>query len=154
MNKLTVSILALSALLLAGCGHHRHGHPGKGLGMNPTQPQVSIVDGKIKLDQEILLFLRREKVTVTWSLPASGPYRFAENGIVIEGQIIDKVLREKETSVVLDTRQKEIVDCRRAQDGLQFTCVNNHTAPGVFKYTIRVTNGQQVIERDPPVVNM
>ena len=64
------------------------------------------------------------------------------------------MIRGKPPSVALDPDQKEVVDCRPSKDGLQFSCFNNHTIPGVYKYTIRVRSGEKVISKDPPIVNM
>lgn len=160
MNKLTFT-LALAALLLGGCAqfHDRH-HRGDGRFYggcpcpDPTQPMVTVKDGAIVLDQEVLVFPRNVSGPLTWTLPSNSTVRFAENGIVIEGRLLDRVLRSDVPSVVLDPKQSEIVDCRRGSEGLSFTCLNRHTAPGVYKYTIRVIEGQREISRDPPIVNM
>jgi hypothetical protein len=158
MRKLTF-ITTLAVLLLAGCAHPDHGRmPPPPYGScpcpNPANPQVTVDGGTIKLDQEILVFAPGVRGSVTWSLPANGPFRFPENGIVIEGKVLDQMVRGKPVSVALDPDQKEIVDCRPSADGLQFSCFNNHTIPGVYKYTIRVRSGDAVIQRDPPAVNM
>ncbi len=158
MNK-KLLVAALFVALQAGCAHRDYGqHPPAPYGScpcpNPANPQVT-VDGKtLKLDQEISLFAPGVRGSVTWSLPAKSGLSFPSNGIVIEGRLLDQVIRGKVVSVALDPEQKEIVDCRPSSDGLQFSCFNNHTFAGVYKYTIRVRSGDQVIERDPVMVNM
>jgi len=159
MNKLTLTSI-LAALLLVGCAHRadhgRHSPPYGGACPcpNPSNPQVTVDGNTIKLDQEILVFAPGVRGSVTWSLPANSALRFPENGIVIEGRLIDRVIRGQPVSVALDADQKEIVDCRPSKDGLQFSCFNSHPFPGVYKYTIRVRSGDKLVERDPPIVNM
>ncbi len=151
MNKLTL-VAAAATLILAGCAQQRHGVYGKGT--DPAKPVVTIDGDMIKLDQEVLIFRPGERGTVTWSLPENGPFRFPENGIVIEGRLLDQVIRGNPPSVALDPSQKEIVDCALVKGGLQFTCNNRHTMPGNYKYTIRVRNGDRLLVRDPPAINM
>jgi hypothetical protein len=156
MNRM-ILIATLTALLLGGCAHLDRDRTGPSGGCpcpNPANPQVNVDGNTIKLDQEILVFAPGVRGSVTWSLPANSPFRFPENGIVIEGRLLDQVIRGKPVSVALDPGQKEIVDCRASKDGLQFSCFNNHTFPGVYKYTIRVRSGETVLQRDPPCVNM
>jgi hypothetical protein len=45
------------------------------------------------------------------------------------------------------------VNCQVREGGYEFSCRNRHTRPGVFKYTIRVTDGSTTVEKDPPMVN-
>jgi hypothetical protein len=157
MKKLTLTTV-LAVLLLVGCAHRGPGGAPPPYGScpcpNPTNPQVSVDGDTIKLDQEILVFAPGVRGAITWSLPANSSLRFPKDGIVIEGRLLDQVIRGKPTSIALDPDQKEIVDCRPSENGLQFTCFNNHTFPGVYKYTIRVRSGEKVIEKDPPAVNM
>ena len=152
MNKKLLAAV-LFVVLLAGCSHHHRRGDDKYL--NPTTPQV-LVEGSRIVVPNALVFLRGEPaVTITWQLPRDSKARFAENGIVIEGRITDELLRGEKVSVVLDPRQTEIVDCRRSKDGLEFTCLNKHTQPGSYKYTIRlIDESQKQIALDPAVVNM
>ena len=151
MNKLTLTTI-LVASLVAGCAHDGHGLYGRGI--DPAKPKITVEGDMIKLDQELLIFRPNERGLITWSLPENGPYRFPENGIVIEGRLLDQVVRGKPPSVALDPDQKEIVDCAVVKGGLQFTCNNKHTTTGLFKYTIRVTRGSAVLVRDPNAFNM
>lgn len=151
MNK-KLLVAALIAVLLAGCAHR---HPrGDGNVVNQTKPQISVdSSGQIVVPQA-LIFLGRQEVTVTWQLPPNAKYRFADNGIVVEGRLKDEVLRGDKVSVVLDPRQNEIVNCRRGKEGLEFTCLNRHTQSGIYKYTIMlVDESQKQLVLDPSVVN-
>lgn len=158
MNKLTLTIV-LAVLLLVGCAHRDHGRTAPPYGScpcpNPGNPQVTVDGNTIKLDQEILVFAPGVRGAVTWSLPANSSLRFpAEGAIQIEGRLLDQMIRGKPPSVVLDPDQKEIVGCETSKDGSRVTCTNNHTFPGVYKYTIRVRSGETLLQRDPPFVNM
>jgi len=146
-------VFTLSALLMAGCAV-----------LDPipkletrSNPPVTVRDGRIVLGQEVLYFRSNERnVVITWRLPEGSKLRFPSNGIVIEGAVIDKVIRvsgNRAEAVALDPTQTEIVDCRLAKDGLEFTCLNKNTRSGVYKYTIRVRDGDRLLERDPPIVN-
>ena len=149
--------LAAYAVLLAGCATYK----GVPEFEDRTRPQVTIRDGQIAVSPGILFYFQDERnVTVVWQLPKDGRYTFPrENGIVIEGEIIDDVIRAKEKggrdSVALDRSQTEIVECR-ARSEVEFTCLNRHTRPGVYKYTIRVIDREtrKTLERDPAFVNM
>lgn len=144
-------IAALLAVLLAGCAH-RH-HRGDDKVVNQTNPQISVgADGRIDVPYA-LIYLGRREVTVTWRLSPDSKYRFADNGIVIEGVLVDQVIRGDKVSVVLD-RQDEIVNCRRGANGLEFSCLNRHTKPGYYKYTIRlVGDSQKPLTLDPGMLN-
>ena len=163
MNKLTLTTF-LAAMLLVGCAHYDHGrNPTPPYGScpcpNPAIPQVNVDGNDIKLDQEILVFAPGVRGPITWSLPASSPFRFVDkDAIFIEGRLLDQVIRGKTPSVALQADQKEIVGCQASDDRLRVTCFNNHTFPGVYKYTIRVkersNSDAKPIERDPAVINM
>ena len=152
MNK-KLLIAALFAVLLAGCAHHdRRGGDKE---VNATTPQVSVVDGRVVAPAALVYLRGQPAVTITWQLPRDAKVRFAENGIVIEGRLLNEVLRGDKPSVVLDPRQNDIVDCKRGREGLEFSCLNKHTQPGIFKYTIRlIDESQKQLVLDPAVVNM
>jgi len=119
-----------------------------------SRPQVTIKDGRIAVSQEVLYFFPDERdVTVVWQLPKGTRYRFPkEAGIVIEGRLGDR--RVAGPGVALE-KQEEIVNCLWRND-FEFTCLNKHSIPGVYKYTIRVEDVEikRTLERDPAMVNM
>lgn len=181
MNKRSALAVFAAVTVLAACGHHPGHHgggwPGAGgpRGAGPGYPTarasetpVVIVDETrgILVSPAYLSFEPNQKdFDIVWSLPADGKYRFLkEGGIVVEGEILDKVLRvpgdvtgkglEKDDRVLLlDRKQQEIVGCTVSEDRLQAKCRNRHTRPGIFKYTLRVSNGEKTVVVDPPMIN-
>jgi hypothetical protein len=158
MKKL-VPLALLLALSLSGCGlFHRDHHHGGGYPRNGStvSDAVSVSGDTIKLAQEVILIRAvpdAPPVTVTWTIDPSTGFRFTQRGIVIEGRLLDKVLRGEQPSVVLDPGQQEIGGCKLADDkGASFSCVVKPTRQGVYKYTIQLTDGKRVISRDPPIV--
>jgi hypothetical protein len=153
MKKLALITLSLAALL-AGCDTMKGSYPPKG--PDPEKPKVTVVNGQIRVDQTVIAFeVTRKPVTITWSLPEGGPYRFPlRNGIVFEGQVTDELLRGDKLSVVLDPKQNQFGNCIAHESRLRYTCVNRGTQAGVFKYTIRVTEGDKELPPlDPMAVN-
>jgi hypothetical protein len=79
---------------------------------------------------------------------------------VIEGEVTNKPPNNDKTqrgaaaqSLFVVKEQNEIVDCRPAEGGLEFSCLYKHTRPGVFKYTIRVlSDGKPLDALDPTVM--
>lgn len=151
-----IAVLLVSSL--AACSLTRSGSG------NPAEPQVSLLDNGLSVSPEPLHFGRDQKdVQIVWQLPKGTALRFPANGIVIEGELTHRLLRgardaatpggKAPDSVVLDADQKEIVDCRIRNEGLEFSCLNRHTRPGIFKYTIRVVQAGRTIELDPAVMN-
>jgi hypothetical protein len=140
--KLRLVVVCLAALVLAGCGlfggHHGRGDCSKCQPLDNTRPQVSVVNGKVMVDQDTLRFgegLRNVPVTITWVLPKGSNLRFPSNGIVFE-----------------KSADGEIV-CN-AEGGTTFRCLNRHTKPGRYKYEIRVLEGDKALPPlDPHVVN-
>ena len=117
-------------------------------------PQVTVRDGRIVVPEVLFYFKDERDFEVVWQLPRGGGFTFPENGIVIEGELLDQVIRGERNSVVLDKAQNEIVKCARRSE-IEFTCFNRHTRPGVYKYTIRVIDkDKRTLQRDPPFVNM
>ena len=147
-------VTAACVLILAGCQTYE--------GIAPPEqrfrPQVTVTkDGRIEVSPEILFYFRNERdVSIVWQLPRGGQYKFPNDGIVIEGELVDQVLRTpgSAASVALNRNQREIVDCKAKSD-VEFVCLNRHTRPGIYKYTIRVDDGKNpALQRDPPMVNM
>ena len=137
--KLRSIFAVLVTLVLAGCGHmhHRDGDCSKCGPVDITRPQVSVVNGRIVVDQETLVFgeaLRGVAVTITWQLPKGSNLSFPENGIVF------------------NDAGEEIV-CN-SKPGPVFSCLNRHTKPGRYKYTIRAQEGDKALPPlDPYVAN-
>lgn len=117
-------------------------------------PQVTVSEGRIIVTPEILFYFQDERdFDILFQLPRESGLAFPENGIVIEGELTDQVIRGDRISVVLNPGQKEIA-CRRLSN-VEVACRNRHTRPGVYKYTIRVNgkDGRPLPSRDPPIMN-
>jgi len=134
MKKQLLSYVAC-VLALSGCSiFQKDSTP-----PDPTRPQVAVISGRfIVVNQEPLVFLRDQKnVTITWQLPKESQYRFQpRNGIDIE-----------------EKGRGEITDCAVRSGGLEFSCVNRHTRPGKYSYTIRLLDGSKQIYSDPHIYN-
>jgi hypothetical protein len=126
--KRSLVIAAVSAALLVACTPRP----------DPAKPQVTVVNGKIAVDQETIEFKADQTdVQITWKLPAGTNFRFPQDGIVFERSAIE-----------------EIVKCQTTKDGTEFSCLNRHTKPGKYKYTIKVQEGQKPLDPlDPFVFN-
>lgn len=132
--KKSLLVVAITAWLLSGCSWWSKWW---GMPLDAARPQVSYVDGKISVKPEPLRFAKDQtNVTIVWALPKGAGLTFADNGIVI------------------DKEQNEIVECRPRNGGLEFTCLNRHTVPGTYKYTIRLQQAGKPLEPlDPTVMN-
>lgn len=159
-----VTAAALALALLGGCAIQIHGNdrPHACQACNradPGKPVVSVDgQGEIRLDSSVLAFQTgRGPYTITWRLDEkAGGYRFdAKAGIVIEGRLLDEMLRAGDRKAVLLGPQDQIVDCRVVDErATAFTCTNRATSPGIFKYTIRLIDGQgRALIKDPPIMN-
>jgi hypothetical protein len=172
MRRLAL-IGVLAASLLSACASHHHG---QGYGPSAASPLVFITlkdGGALKPAVAVTpdpLYFRKDQVNVriVWRLPPDLGLKFADNGIVIEGEITnkppegDKAQRvapnrkqfvDPNQKLFLDSSQTEIVDCRPAENGLEFSCLYRHTRPGVFNYTIRVlSNGKPLDPLDPSIM--
>lgn len=134
-----VMALGLSACAMhAGHHHHPRGMPGGETGADPRNPQVQVYKGQVRVNQEVLRFAKGETdVLITWRLPANGPWRFAERGIVFE-----------------KLAEGEIVRCQLGQRPTEFSCLNRHTRRDHFKYDVYVLEGDQPLKPlDPFVMN-
>lgn len=149
MTRTLTLAASLAALLLAGCsitinhppGHGMHGGAGPG-GMHgqpdPANPQVLVMNGRVRVNQEVLRFTQpRTEVLITWRLPADGPYRFATNGIQFDQRA-----------------EGEIVRCRIGERPTEFSCVNLNTRRDFYKYAVQVLAGDKPLDPlDPFVIN-
>jgi hypothetical protein len=131
--KSSVLVVAATALLLTGCACNLP----EARKMDPHNPGVFVVDGRyIVVDQEPIYFAREmQNVRITWQLPADSKYRFSRDGISFKDA------------------GDEIADCHLEQNGLRFSCLNKHSKPGKYKYTIKVDGSPVVPALDPTVVN-
>ena len=131
--KKSIFIVAAAGIMLTACAsHHAYGPKA-----DPQNPLVSIVDGKqIVVNQDPLVYAKEvQNVRITWRLPADSKYTFPKDGIVV------------------NEAREEIVDCRPAEDGRSFSCLNRHTRPGKYKYNIKVQGTPVVPVLDPVIVN-
>ncbi len=126
----------LAAAVLAGCAFPQHPH-GPFRYLDPVRPAVDVVGGRfVVVSPEPLVFLKDQRdVLITWQLPPDGKLRFPRDGIVIE------------------QGGEEFVNCGPRNDGLAFSCLNRHSKPGKYRYTIRVLVGEKRIESDPTIMN-
>lgn len=140
MKKLVAMIVA-ATLLVGGCSLFSRG--GK-----PEAPQVTVKNGQITVDPEPLRFkVGGAPVDIVWKV--EGNLRFAQNGIVIDGEV-------EKVGAPPNPRQDQIVECRLLGDsGQQFTCKNQRSRKGIFKYTVRlVQDGKPLPPHDPGIMNL
>lgn len=150
MQRTTVTRLGLAALLslvLASCSIFERPPP-------PTNPVVSVKDGKISVAPDPLRFrVAQGRVDIVWRLAPDSGATFPDDGITIDGQVPSSSAETQRQATKPDPRQTEIVDCRR-RSPTEFGCVNRNTKPGVYKYTIRVvTKDGKLPPFDPHIVN-
>lgn len=158
---------ALCAVVLSGCAYHGHGaHHGRGAPPRAylpsietrTNPQVTIENGQVVVSPNILLFGKLEgALTITWHLPEGGRVRFDEKdgGVRIEGELLDRVIRDprgRAQAVALNPDQTEISCPKELQKRYEVKCQVRNSKYGIFKYTLRVFDGDKLVERDPGIV--
>lgn len=131
--KKMILVAAATGLLLTACASH-HPHVEK---TNPLRTGVSVVDGKyIVVDQEPIYFSKgTQNVRFAWQLARDSGYTFPKDGVVIKDA------------------GDEIVECHPEQGGLSFSCLNKHTKPGKYKYTVKLEGSPAVAPLDPVLVN-
>lgn len=169
------ALLAAAVSVLSGCaGVMLGGSPGpergpgavlspQGVVLTPAVVRVGVsVTGTPVVTQEPAVVRAGTPGAITWQLPPDSGLTFPENGIVIEGQVIQptdadlkrfgEAGKPREYVVSLDKGQKVITGCKRVSP-IEFTCSNAGT-PGRFAYTVRLLRGGQALEPlDPTVVN-
>jgi hypothetical protein len=157
MKKL-ITLAPVLAITLTGCGlfHRDKHHGGYPRNAETVTDAVSVSGDTIKLAQEVILIQSSpdaKPVTIVWQLNPADGFRFTQRGIVIEGRLLDQVVRTERPAVVLDPGQQEIGGCKPVDEKAQaFSCVVKPTRSGVYKYTIQLVKGEKVISRDPPIV--
>ena len=149
--KRVLWLAALCVLALSGCDSLRGA-----FGM-PTndRPVVLLANGQISVDPPTLNFRNSQgAIPVRWKLDAPAGAKFADNGIVFEGEVTDGT-REVRRNLSLNRQQTEIVDCRIQPGGREFMCLNRNTRPGVYKYTVNLIapDGTRLPPLDPMLVN-
>jgi hypothetical protein len=157
--KGTALVASLCAFVLVGCASSpRLADSFK----ERTHPKVTVLNGRMAVAPDPLYFGRKEKGEITWEVPEKASYRFPPNGIVIEGRLIeppqavfgtDPAQATARGNLILDNNQQEIV-CPAQEGGRKFKCTNRHTEPGIYKYSIRVRDGNREIVMDPFIINM
>lgn len=145
MKRRLLLAAALTTALLGGCSmhhhHHHHGAPAGGGGTgDPKAPVVNVANGTITVDQDVIRFGKDQvNVRITWRLQGKGTGKltFPVNGVVFER-----------------AAQGEIVECQRSRDNTEFSCLNRHSKPGVYRYGINVDeDGQPLKPLDPFLMN-
>ena len=95
-----------------------------------------VSNGNISVDQDVLRFGKDQtNVTITWRLESKGGGKltFPENGVVFERAAAG-----------------EIAECQRSKDNTEFTCLNRHSKPGIYRYGINVNeDGKPLKPLDP-----
>lgn len=131
--KLKLWVAALVGLILAGCTQVPCTPTSGEREPMPMLPQVQVVASDyLVVDQEPLVFTQDKiKVRIHWQLPRAGRERFPDHGIVLEPGARD-----------------EIVDCRPSSDRLEFSCLNLHSKPGKYKYTINVEQTSRLVSSE------
>lgn len=131
--KKSVLVAAVSALVLTGCACN----PLDVRKIDPHNPGVFVVNDKyIVVNQEPLYFPKgTQDVRITWQLPSDSKYTFPRDGIVIKDA------------------GDEFADCHPEPNGLRFSCLNKHSKPGTYKYTIKVEGSPAVPPLDPIILN-
>lgn len=111
-------------------------------------PEVTVKNGKISVEPEPLRFkVGGPPVDIVWQ--SDGKTRFAENGIVIDGEV------ERIGGPVINPKQDQIIECRALEQGQKFTCKNLRSRKGLFKYTVRlIQDGKPLPPHDPGIMNM
>jgi hypothetical protein len=162
MRRLAL-IGALAASLLGACASHHHG---QSQGPSAASPLVFITfkDGlkpAVAVTPDPLYFRKDQvNVRIVWRLPEGLGLTFPANGIVIDGEITNKPTNNDKAprgavgpSLLGVKEQNEVIDCRVAEGGQEFSCLYRHTRPGVFKYTVRVlVDGKPLDPLDPSLM--
>jgi hypothetical protein len=143
--KRTLFVLALGAVVLAGCSHPRHRLP------DPTRPQVFVAEGDyLVLNQEPIVIVRKpgEPAKITWRLAAGGPV-FEPDGI----KIIGRVKGPGQSPDRPDPSQNELFKCSGSENRLEFTCLIAPTVKeGQYAYAVNANRGGKRIVLDPTIM--
>ena len=159
--KHSIPIALLAAAMLGGCAYHHDHHQGlrgaTGLVLH-LSPIVTVRGDIISVGPEPLAFLRADgPVTITWKLQDG--FRFADNGIVIEGPVGPVGKPPTQGSATLRATagaQQDQIKCGTKGGGQTFSCTNANSVYGAFKYTIRVVRESdgKPLQSDPSIMNI
>jgi hypothetical protein len=164
MRKRHLLLAVVAASLLGACASMRDHY------RETTSPMIVTTGDSFTVSPYILYFDKDSaEVEIVWRVPPDSKWRFAEDkgpgadkGIVVNGEIktvAQEVPRSGErragaatAAVVIDSTQHEIDGCMR-RSAFEYVCRNHHTRPGIYKYTIRLTDGTHDYILDPMVDN-
>ena len=145
MKKSHVAAVAL-ALLLTGCAAH-FGDPKayRDFGVrtgNVAYASVQVVaDQYIVVSQEPIFVKQDTDNTIYWSLPPGGAYYFLPTTTPNPG-------------IVFDNPQMPRTECDLYNgDKWTYVCTYKRANRAKYPYTIRVTNGTDIVKSDPTVMN-
>ena len=138
MKKIVLIAAAAFAVLLSPYA------PAQKFPFDPKNPKVYIVGGEyIVVDQEPIVFLKKQKGRIVWRLQDSG-YRFDP------GSGISAIK-------VLTGKYNDIKDCHvDNKEGSAFSCQNDNSGTGTYKYSIVITrkkDGKKLPILDPTIGN-
>ena len=139
-SRLPIARAVAAAALAALLGGH-----GAAVAQNPNEPNVTVVNGTITVDQDPIR-LRAGQVSngrwqVSWMLARSGDYRFADDGI--------KVMPATE-----DGRLPDDLKCNRLANGVRFACsFKPRSGTFNYKYDINVVDKAGARTSLDPVIN-
>ena len=159
MKKITLGLLALTALTLAGCASYQERHQRyfeqykfsrAGLSSldTRTNPRISVdKDGRVVVRPDILLFGKYEgPQTITFRLSEGSGLRFPEKtpGIVVEGRVLDRIVtdREGKRAIALEPAGSEFECSQKDSTPTEFKCRITNQRFATFKYTVRVVDTQ------------
>jgi hypothetical protein len=161
MRHSIVFAVAAAVSVLGGCASHRHGDVHSHGSMSALavhmSPQITVRGDIISVGPEPLVFRKGDgSVSITWSLPPG--FKFADNGIVIEGRIGEPGKPPVQATLAAraagDSKQDQIV-CPSKGEGRRFTCVNRNGEYGAFKYRINVIRDDgKLLTSDPSIMNI
>lgn len=139
-----ISAVLLAALTVAACSSMP----------SNNQPVVKVDKGGATVAPDPIRIMTGVKAPITWQIDeASAGYRFADDGVVIAGELPNDYLGVQMNAPTKP--QNEIVNCRRTADGRQFQCDNRNTRMGIYKYRIKLLgpDGKAVAPLESLVVN-
>lgn len=117
-------------------------------GSSPIAQNLNLAGGVIVVNQEPMTFPAGINGPVTWTLRGPPSFQFAIDGILF--------FRESGSgnTKTYTPETNEFSPCTRSNDRRKYTCTNNHTGPGTFKYQIKLEGGPTPsVMLDPYIYN-